>query len=235
MPSSASCRLLLFLRYPQVGRTKTRLIPALGAAGAATLQRHMAEYLVRRLQHPSWELQVHFSGASVSAMQDFLGPELVYRPQVGQGLGDRLWYGFQQGFKEDSFLRSHAVSRTIAIGADCPDVSHQHIHQAFDALRSQDVVLGPATDGGYYLIGLRQASERCCADASTLAGAPAGTSLQSLFKGIDWSTPRVFQQTLARVQQLNLSWAQLETLSDVDRPEDLAIWERLQVLSPQIR
>lgn len=224
MYSSASCRLLLFLRYPQAGHTKTRLIPALGAAGAATLQRHMAEYLVRRLQHPSWELQVHFAGAGLTAMQDFLGPELVYRPQVGQGLGDRLWYGFQQGFKEDSFLRPHAASRTIAIGADCPDVSHHHIHQAFDLLQSKDAVIGPASDGGYYLVGLRRLPD-------SVSEAPKSTLLKSLFQDIDWSTPRVFQQTIRKVQQTGLSWAQLETLSDVDRPEDLVIWERLQALA----
>ncbi|MEM6452668.1 MAG: TIGR04282 family arsenosugar biosynthesis glycosyltransferase [Cyanobacteria bacterium P01_D01_bin.105] len=248
MPSSSPCRLLLFLRYPTIGHTKTRLIPALGAVGAAALQRHMAEYLVRRLQHPNWELQIHFSGASLAEMQAFLGPELVYCPQANGDLGDRLWHGFHQGFKEDYLLFPHRfdrtrfglahtqqasmagrrltsrtlTSRTLAIGADCPDLSCHHIQQAFDTLKSQDVVLGPASDGGYYLIGLRQPPNSI-----------PDTPIKMLFQDIDWSTPRVFTQTLQKVQQLGLSCAQLETLSDVDRPEDLAIWERLQAVSQQ--
>ena len=246
MTRSVTCRLLLFLRYPQPGKTKTRLIPALGAAGAATLQRHMVQYLVQKLNHPNWDLQVHFSGASLADMQAFLGSELTYRPQASGGLGDRLWHGFQQGFKEDYFLFPHRfrqtdfetpsrhissvnpssishpsiISRTLAIGADCPDISCQHIQQAFDALERQDVVLGPASDGGYYLIGLRQPPNSI-----------PDTPMESLFQGIDWSTPRVFQQTLQKIQQLGLSYAHLETLSDIDRPEDLAIWERLQTSS----
>ena len=211
MHSPTACHLLLFLRYPQVGRTKTRLIPALGAAGAAELQRQMAEYLVRRLQHPRWTFQVQYSGASLAQMHDLLGEDFRYRQQAEGDLGDRLWHGFERAFSQESGLMNCA----IAIGADCPDLSGSHIQQAFDALQHSDVVLGPASDGGYYLIGLRQPT--------------AGVSLRSLFQDIDWSTSYVFQQTMQKVQQLGLKSAQLEMLSDVDRPEDLAIWEKLQL------
>ena len=229
-PHPYRCRLLLFLRYPQSGQTKTRLIPAIGAAGAAALQRCMAKYLVQHLQHPNWVLQVHFSGASRAAMQALLGPELAYYPQTEGALGDRLWYGLaqasQHGLQANELEKARSLSeqapalpviRTIAIGADCPELSSDHIQQAFNILQDQDLVIGPASDGGYYLIGLRQVFQ----------GA-ANTSMQSLFQDIDWSTSRVFQQTMQKAQQLGLSHSQLETLSDIDRPEDLAILERLR-------
>jgi uncharacterized protein len=200
--AAGSCRLLLFVRYPQAGKTKTRLIPALGKVGAAKLQRQMAEYLLCRVQQPNWQLQIHFTGGTRSEMADWLGTGLMYCPQVGESLGDRLRYAFQQ----------ESQHRVVAIGADCVDLSADHIHQAFQALIHHDVVLGPAQDGGYYLIGLRRFHP------------PLG----ALFEGIDWSTSRVLQQTQAKIRQLGRSLAQIETLSDIDRPQDLAIWERIQ-------
>lgn len=217
-----ACHLLLFLRYPQVGQTKTRLIPALGAAGAADLQRRMAEYLVRRLRHPNWTLQIHYSNASLSEMQALLGHDLTYCRQKGMDLGDRIWHGFQQTFTKAR--RSSTRTRAIAIGADCPDLSYQHIQNAFNKLREKDVVLGPASDGGYYLIGLKQSPSSFYESAV----------IRNLFQGIDWSTPYVFEQTMQKIQRLALTSAQLEMLSDIDRPEDLAIWERLQAVAQQV-
>ena len=213
MPSSF--RLLLFLRYPQPGKTKTRLIPALGAAGAAQLQRQMAEYLLAKISHSAWEIQVHFSGASLQDMQAWLGGHRIYRPQAEGALGEKLWSGFQSAFAEGearSLHRQH--NRVIAIGADCPDLSVQHIHQAFDQIEHRDLVLGPAKDGGYYLIGLRQMDET--------------TAQKALFTDISWGSAAVFQQTMEKARRLDLSTAQLETLADIDRPQDLPIWHRLQ-------
>ncbi len=210
-------RLMLFVRYPRAGQTKTRLIPTLGAAGAAQLQREMAEYLLHRLQQPHWQLQVHFTGGTRLEMIAWLGNKLSYYAQVGEDLGDRLQYGFQQGFQPSQpHPQTHQLPiPMLAIGADCIDLSADHVHQAFEALEHREIVLGPAQDGGYYLIGIRQFRP----------------TLKTLFDGIDWSSPHVLQQTQARIRQLGLSWAQLETLSDIDRPEDLVLWERVQMVS----
>jgi uncharacterized protein len=158
-------------------------------------------------------------------MTAWLGTELMYCPQVGENLGDRLRHAFEREsrVRESRVRESRAQesraqesqNRVIAIGADCVDLRADHIHQAFQALTHHDVVLGPAQDGGYYLIGLRQFHP------------PLG----ALFEDIDWSTPRVLQQTQAKVRQLGRSLAQIETLSDIDRPQDLAIWERIQRVS----
>ncbi|MEM9120617.1 MAG: TIGR04282 family arsenosugar biosynthesis glycosyltransferase [Cyanobacteria bacterium P01_F01_bin.56] len=204
----SDCCLLFFIRYPQPGRTKTRLISALGAEGAAQLQKEMAEYLLGKLRDSQWQVQVYFTGALLAQMQAWLGPNLVYCAQADGDLGCRLWRAFEQAF-------SAGAQRIVAVGADCPSLDARHIDQAFNQLESHNAVLGPANDGGYYLIGLRQ--ESC--------------QHQALFQGIDWSTPRVLQQTQAKARQLNLSLAELEMLSDVDRPQDLAVWRRIQAMS----
>jgi rSAM/selenodomain-associated transferase 2 len=100
------------------------------------------------------------------------------------------------------------MQRVVIVGIDCPDLDAVILHKAFQELQQQDLVLGPATDGGYYLIGLRR-------------------FVPQLFQGITWSTDRVWDQTIAIAQQHNLSVGSLPTLDDIDRPEDLAIWERV--------
>lgn len=225
-----SNRLLLFLRYPQPGRTKTRLIPALGAVGAAQLQRQMAEYLLAKLSHSMWETQIYFTGASLQDMQSWLGVGQSYRPQSEGDLGERLWSGFQSAFAEgDASARTpnRVPNRVIAVGADCPDLSIRHIAQAFEQLDSHNLVLGPAKDGGYYLIGLQQfLALEAAVCQKTFPQTPF--SQKSLFTDISWSTSAVLQQTMEKAEALNLSMVQLETLGDVDRPQDLPIWYKLQ-------
>jgi rSAM/selenodomain-associated transferase 1 len=99
------------------------------------------------------------------------------------------------------------VKAAIIIGTDCPELTDALLTQAFQALQQTALVLGPATDGGYYLIGLRQ-------------------MVPDLFQSIAWSTDRVFQQTVMIARNLNLSISALPTLTDVDRPEDLPVWEQ---------
>ena len=198
-------RLILFTRYPEPGRTKTRLIPHLGAEGAAALQRQMTEYVLTQVLAMTSQLplsaEVRFAGGNVTKMKAWLGRGLVYQPQGEGDLGDRIVRAFQQGFQA-------GMERIVVIGSDCPGIKPQQMIQAFNHLQQDDLVLGPAEDGGYYLIGLRQAQ-------------PA------LFQNIAWSTADVFQQTNAIAQQLRLSIAYLDRLSDVDRPEDLPVWEEV--------
>ncbi|MBE7383351.1 MAG: TIGR04282 family arsenosugar biosynthesis glycosyltransferase [Leptolyngbya sp. SIO1E4] len=200
--TSSKNRLILFTRYPEAGKTKTRLIPYLGAEKAADLQRQMTEHIVgttRPLQvEGNLSMEVHFSGGSLGQMRNWLGTELAYRPQHNGDLGRRLQRAFEQGF------RTH-LERIVVIGADCPEITSHHLEQAFHQLKSHDVVLGPAQDGGYYLVGL----SKTCAE---------------LFHGIAWGTEQVFRQTVAIARRLNLSLATLETLRDVDHPEDISIW-----------
>lgn len=208
-------RLLMFLKYPLAGQTKTRLIPALGPEKAAQLQREMAEHLLRQLTYPEWQLDVYFTGSHLTDMQAWLGHHQAYYLQSSGNLGERLCNGFRQTFQFPC-LAQRSRQSVVAIGADCPEVGVQHIQQAFKELKTHDVVIGPAQDGGYYLIGVRSHTPR-------------------LFQNIAWSTPQVFRQTYQTANELGLSIACLETLSDIDRPEDLAIWHQIKQssLSPQ--
>ena len=147
-------------------------------------------------------------------MQQWLGTKWSYQGQGAGDLGDRMACAFQTAFAK-------GVERVVMIGSDCPQLDADRLLQAFRSLQTHDLVLGEATDGGYYLIGLRQ-------------------FVADLFVGIDWSTERVLAQTLEIAHQKTLSIAILEPLTDIDRPEDLPIWEacreqaQLQRLTQQI-
>jgi uncharacterized protein len=204
-------RLIIFTRYPEAGQTKTRLIPALGAAGAAQLHRQMAEWTIaqtgasdRRVR----SIEVQFTGGDFQLMQDWLGTDLGYRLQSSGDLGARITAAIQAAFAE-------GVERVVVIGTDCPELNAEILDQAFQALQQQDLVIGPATDGGYYLIGLSRL-------------------IPELFEGITWGTEVVFDQTIAIAQQLGLTVARLTPLTDIDRPEDLAIWQQIKPVRPQI-
>lgn len=197
--------LLLLTRYPEPGRTKTRLIPQLGAEGAATLQRQMTEYVFTQVtaaaQHLPLAVEVHFAGGSLAQMQAWLGEAAVYCAQGSGSLGDRLVAALGQSFAQGR-------PGAIAIGSDCPALGANHLAAAIQALERVDVAIGPATDGGYYLIGLRQLE-------------PA------LFQDIAWGTERVLEQTLAAASAQRLTVELLTPLTDVDYPADLPQWERI--------
>lgn len=199
-------RLIIFTRYPEPGKTKTRLIPAVGAEKAAALQRQMTEYTlaqVRKLQnYRSITVEVRFAGGDQTLMAQWLGSDLIYKPQGEGNLGTRMARSLSLACQDD-------VNSAVIIGTDCPGLNADLIAKAFEQIHSQDLVLGPALDGGYYLLGLRH-------------------FIPKLFIGINWGTSAVLQQTVDIATQLNLSVTYLPQLADVDRPEDLFVWEHRQ-------
>ncbi|MBD2358173.1 TIGR04282 family arsenosugar biosynthesis glycosyltransferase [Tolypothrix sp. FACHB-123] len=204
-PGSFKQHLIVFTRYPEPGKTKTRMIPALGDVGAADLQKQMTEYTVSQVKElqkiAEVSCEVRFAGGNLQLMQDWLGLDLVYQSQGEGDLGDRLARSLSDAFQSGR-------EQVIIIGTDCPGVNSQLLTKAFEQIRSFDLVIGPAIDGGYYLIGLRQL-------------------IPNLFANIDWGTPQVLQQTVNIAEKLNLSKIYLPALSDVDYPEDLPIWEQI--------
>ena len=191
--------LIVFTRYPEPGTTKTRLAKALGHQGAADMQRKLTEQTmvqVRQLQKTSpAAVIVFYEGGSLKQVQEWLGPDLHYRNQDSGDLGQRLAQAFAAAFRQ-------AYRRVVIIGSDCPGLQAGHMAQAFAALHRKDLVLGPATDGGYYLIGLQRHEK-------------------SLFDNIPWGSGGVLAETLKIAKQKGLSMDFLEALSDIDRPEDL--------------
>jgi hypothetical protein len=208
MSEASLHQLLVFTRYPEPGSAKTRLISALGEEGAADLHRRMTEHLVeeaRRLLaiHPV-SIRICFEGGDPQRMRAWLGPEWGYALQGGGDLGRRMAGAFASALRE-------GAERAVLVGTDVPDLTAPILYEAFRRLEEHDLVLGPAADGGYYLIGLRRSVfERA---------APR------LFSGVAWGTDAVLDQTLAAADELDLRWSLTDRLADIDRPEDVQVWE----------
>ncbi|NET10792.1 MAG: DUF2064 domain-containing protein [Symploca sp. SIO2B6] len=209
--------LIVFTRYPEPGKTKTRLIPALGPDGAAMVQQKMTEWTLKQAhlwqqQRPpqqipglaqpqrSTSVDIRFAGGSHEQMQQWLGTGWTYLDQGDGNLGVRLIRAFQSAFDQ-------GATAVVAVGIDCPGITEHVLSQAYQQLQQYDTVIGPADDGGYYLIGLRHL-------------------IPELFQQINWGTETVRQQTLAIAANKGVVVAQLGLLPDVDRPEDLLVWQQ---------
>jgi uncharacterized protein len=197
---TANC-LIIFTRYPEPGKTKTRLIPALGEDGAAQLHRRMAEYTVEQARSLSCVIEIWYVGGTKELMQDWLGTDLCYREQPAGDLGDRMCGAFRSAFER-------GYQSVMIIGTDCPGITTAILAQGFAELQNQVIAIGPAIDGGYYLIGLQRL-------------------VPELFQGITWSTSTVFSETVAIIDKLQLPTYLLPSLSDIDLPNDL------QYLNPE--
>ncbi len=196
-----SDHLIVFSRFPIAGQAKTRLIPALGPEGAARLQAALTQHTLKIAEtfcaaYPC-ELEVCFAGGNADSMRHVFGATFRYSEQRGNNLGERLEYAVSAAFVD-------GAKRVVVIGTDCPQIDTSILSQAFQSLLTLEIVLGPAIDGGYYLIGLRR-------------------SRPELFQAIDWGTNRVLRQTLEIARYNRCEVHQLTPLADVDHPEDLVI------------
>jgi hypothetical protein len=184
-------RVSLFTRWPTPGQAKTRLIPALGPQGAADLHRRLTERTVATVRAAGLALEIRSTGADPARFRDWLGAGAV----VDQGDGDlgaRL-------------ARTAETLPVLLLGADIPGLQPQHLAAAAAALASAPAVIGPAADGGYWLLGL-------------------AVPMPQLFTDIEWGTGSVLAATLAKLPP---GTPRLDTLSDLDTPEDLAHWPGL--------
>lgn len=198
-PALAPPTLVLFAKFPVAGYAKTRLIPAIGAEGAAKVHRHLTERTVATLLASGAPVEVRYAGGSEQNFREWLGDKVDLVEQVEGGLTERL-------------LDAGRQAPHIFFGADTPELTTHIVHHADAALASHDVVIGPAEDGGYYLIGM-------------------ATARPELMTDMAWSTPAVFAETIRRCEALGLSVAVLPMLSDCDTPSDLARWPDLAALA----
>lgn len=210
-PAVAPAAVAVMAKAPQPGQAKTRLIPALGARGAARVQRRFALHTLRLARQAAQRMATGVQlWVAPSASQRFFralrrsaraGEAVRWHEQPDGDLGARMAHAFATHFS------AHPGLPLLLIGTDCPMLSPGHLLEAAHALAAHDAVLIPAEDGGYALIGLR----RPCA---------------ALFDGVDWSTERVLAQTRERLRDAGLHWRELPALWDVDTPAD---WQRLQL------
>lgn len=195
--------LVVMLKAPRAGFVKTRLAREIGPPAALAIYRRLVEQQMSAIP-AGWDIEVHFTPPDAAAeMLRWLGPRPRYVPQFGDDLGSRLIHVVAGAF-------ARGATRVIVIGGDCPGLNEACLHDAWRALESIDVVLGPARDGGYYLVGLRQPAPQ-------------------IFRGIEWSSPSVLDATLDRVRKSGLSCAMLPPKEDVD---DQASWDRLRFMVP---
>ncbi len=195
--SDENC-ILFFVKYPEKGQVKTRLSAELDESTAVELYRNFVLDLLSMLERLSLPFQICFSPEnSRERFIGWLGDKYSYIPQQGADLGQRMKNALGQAFAQD-------FDRAVIIGSDSPDLSEDLIHEAFSSLEAHDVVIGPSVDGGYYLIGFRN-------DAFLIEA----------FEGIEWSTDRVFKETLKILEKAELSVYKLPEWRDIDTLADL--------------
>jgi rSAM/selenodomain-associated transferase 1 len=184
---------LVFQKNAILGKVKTRLASGMGELRALEIYRHLIQSTYSVLEDVSAPVWTYYS--------DFI-PETVNPPieksfvQEGHDLGERMANAFARSFEL-------GMDKVVLIGTDCPSLQSHHLNQAFEALTHSDLVVGPATDGGYYLIGMKRRADY-------------------LFEGINWSAAEVLSQTLAVATAHGLHFNLLDELSDIDTQED---WE----------
>jgi len=190
--------LIIFGRYPVPGRTKTRLIPALGPAGAADLQRRLTEKIfqtvIRFAEPRKMGVEFCFEGDSNQKVRQWIGSGPILSRQVQGNIGERMHTAFLESFRK-------GADRVVLLGTDIWQLKSDHLDQSFDALIENDLVIGPSTDGGYWLIGMNRPFD--------------------LFEGIKWSTDVVLDQTLSLAKKQGLRVKTLSPLNDIDTEEDL--------------
>ncbi|MEJ2040278.1 MAG: TIGR04283 family arsenosugar biosynthesis glycosyltransferase [Desulfosarcinaceae bacterium] len=202
---SPDSRIIVFGRYPVPGRTKTRLIPALGGLGAAELQRRLTLQCLDKLAKAGLApVTFCYCGASQSRVRRWLGGGIDLEAQSPGGLGLRMQKAMAQAF-------ARGAHRVVLLGTDVPGMTAGLVRQALDLLADHDVVLGPTLDGGYWLVGARRPVP--------------------VFDGIDWSTSLVLDQTLDLARKYKLNVALLDPRLDLDTPADLDRWEGGKKLS----
>ena len=196
-------KLLVFTKAPVAGEVKTRLIPALGKEGAATLQRKLLHRTLKITTSCNIPVELWCSPGKDHPAFDRYRPhyDVTWKNQCGSNLGERMSHALIETL--------NSADAAILIGSDCPVLREDHLHSAFKKLdQGNDVVLGPAHDGGYVLIGLKRP-------------APA------LFENILWGSAQVLSATRKKIDELKLNLSELPTMHDLDRPSDLKFFPDL--------
>ena len=189
----AAPRVAIFIKWPAPGRAKTRLIPALGAERAAQLHALLVERTVATVCASGLAFEVRTTGAPLTDFARWLGEDIVLADQRDGDLGERL---------------ARVPAPVLLIGADAPDLTPDHLRTAAASLETAPAVIGPAADGGYWLLGLAR-------------------PMPHLFTSMPWGTDAVGAETIARLVCDGIDPIRLATLHDCDRPEDLARWPEL--------
>ncbi len=192
--------LLIFAKNVQYGKVKTRLAATIGNQKALSVYRRLVAHTVSITSKLKIDKIVFYSDSIID--KDEWGNNIYQKKlQSGKDLGERMKNAFKSSF-------TAGYQKVIIIGTDCFELNEGLINMAFERLNDDDIVLGPAKDGGYYLLGMKKFHP-------------------SLFENIEWSSEKVLKQTLTSAMRLNLSVFLLPPLSDIDREADLKDYSAL--------
>ena len=195
-------QLVVMAKRPQIGRVKTRLARDIGACEALRFFRSASAALIRRVgRDPRWQTVI--AVAPDDAMHERgIWPASVPRvPQGGGDLGERM----------GRLFRELPPGPVVIIGADIPGITSAHVASAFAALGKHDAVLGPADDGGYWLVGLRRRPR-----------------IAEIFANVRWSSEHTFGDTAKNIQGQGMSLAMIGTLADIDTGADFSKWRQMR-------
>jgi len=189
-------QLIIFLKAPDISKCKTRLIPLFGEQGATDFYIDLATHCVKKL-HSLNTVDITLFCYPDIQHNFFKHLSKTYhvglQAQQGRDLGERMYNAIECSL--------HHYDQSVLIGSDCPYITAEYIEQAYNALNSHDIALGPAKDGGYVLIGARKVDPE-------------------LFTNTQWSSHTVLQQCLDNIEKLNYSHYLLPELWDIDTPDD---------------
>lgn len=194
LPDMKNPALIIFAKNPAGDNVKTRLAETIGRDAAKRVYRQLVCHTLQIAEQTGIPVFLFYDGQTPGELIA-LAPQAVLARQQGSDLGERMWDAFKT-------VINIGFDSACIIGSDCPGISSEIITSAFDYLKETDVVIGPALDGGYYLLAIKQ-------------------DYPSLFKNMQWSQDSVFTQTLQRVEQLQLHCRPLQPLRDIDDYEDL--------------
>jgi rSAM/selenodomain-associated transferase 1 len=190
--------ILLFIKAPLSGQVKSRLAAVLGQDAALELYQKFVLDILSSIEKSGVPCVVfHHSPDSGEIVKNWLGGRLPCLPQEGRDLGERMERAFRRAFSE-------GASRAVLVGSDIPDLPPELLNDALASLSENDAVIGPAKDGGYYLIGFR-----------------SETFFPDIFRGIEWSTDTVFSRTLQIFERAHQKVSLLPPWRDVDTIDDL--------------
>ena len=199
MMKSDKNNLIIFVKYPEKVEVKTRIGNDIGSEKAKAIYSAITLFLLSVLSNSDYySMTVAFTPKNIMKdVKDWLNiHHAEYKPQLGESLGEKISDAFDKSFNS-GFLN------TVIIGSDCIEINGELINKAFDYLEDHDCVLGPARDGGFYLIGLKN------------------QNYPYIFNGIEWSTDKVLKSTIKKIDQNNLSYKLLDVLNDIDKVEDV--------------
>ncbi len=193
--------LIIFSKYPQYGKVKTRLAATIGNEKAIKFYNVCAKHLFDAAAALNGDTEIFlyfYPQNELKKIKEWVSKDFNYLPQSNGDLGTKMNRSFNEAFAK-------GMEKVVIVGTDIPDVDSELLKKAFDELERHDVVIGPTYDGGYYLLGLKK-------------------PVPSIFRNIEWSTHHVFDQTLKKLRELGLKPKLLNKLHDIDTELELLNW-----------